>query len=116
VMKKQSRSECVALLAKMENKYRNLVWFVRNQLREDDRTAQIAVDPFDCAARSKQIASEYPDECGRLDGYDRTRDWEHGFNCGCLAAFRLAFGLTGDKDEQCCAISQFPNKGTYPLT
>jgi hypothetical protein len=83
------------ILTALEKKYFDLVWLARK--RPEDGMAADAV---------ARVRLEYPDEAERLGG--EHGDWEHGFNSGCLAAFRLALGLLGDREESEMAISDFP--------
>jgi hypothetical protein len=83
------------ILTALEKKYFDLVWLARK--RPEDTMAADAV---------ARVRLEYPDEVSRLGG--EHGDWEHGFNSGCLAAFRLAIGLLGKKDEADMAVEDFP--------
>lgn len=104
--KKLTSSECNALLAKMEDKYFDLVWFIqaeskyRSYLESTDDTVE------ESEKASARIAATYPEEIAELSGDDG--HWVHGFNSGCLAAFRFALDLTGGKDDQEFAITNFP--------
>ena len=83
------------ILTALEKKYFDLVWLARK--RPEDTIAADAV---------ARVRLEYPDEVSRLGG--EHGDWEHGFNSGCLAAFRLALGLLGKKDDADMAVEEFP--------
>ena len=104
--KKMTSSECNALLAKMEDKYFDLVWFIRSEskylgyLETDDGARE------ESEKASARIAATYPEEIAELSGEDG--HWVHGFNSGCLAAFCFALDLTGGKDDQEFAITNFP--------
>lgn len=90
------KSDTQAELSAMEQKYFDLVWLARK--RPEDRA--VAAEAID------RVLREYPDEVARLGG--EHGDWEHGFNSGCLAAFRLAIGLLGTGDEAQLARDDFP--------
>lgn len=83
------------ILTALEKKYFDLVWLARK--RPEDAIAADAV---------ARVRLEYPDEVERLGG--EHGDWEHGFNSGCLAAFRLAIGLLGNNEEAEFAVQEFP--------
>jgi hypothetical protein len=90
------KSDIEAAVKEMEQKYFDLVWLARKR-PEDRPKASAAID---------RIRKAYPDEVERLRG--EHGDWEHGFNSGCLAAFRLVQGLLGSKDDAEFAREQFP--------
>jgi hypothetical protein len=93
------REEIAEKFETMQFKYTDLVWYARCPLgtHKDIPSAD---------THAQSIRSLYPDECAKLAGEHGS--WEHGFNSGCLAAFRYALGLMGDKDEQEMAVRDFP--------
>ena len=92
-MKKQ---EILERLVEKEAKYFHLVWLARKR-PEDIPVAGEAMD---------KVEKAYPKECEDLSGDDS--DWHHGFNSGCLAAFRFAMSLMGDADDVRMAEEFFP--------
>ena len=90
-----TRKELEAEVRALEKKYFDLVWIAR-------RRPGVTVGA-DAEAR---VLREYPSEVARLSG--EHGDWEHGFNSGCLAAFRLILGLTGTKQDAGAAREEFP--------
>jgi len=87
-------------LTELEKKYFDLVWYARtnpNCLKDDNISMPGLV----------RIRMSMPEECRKLQG--ERSDWQHGFNSGCLAAFRLALGLlSSKKSEQQLAKDWFP--------
>jgi hypothetical protein len=94
-MKKQ---EILERLIDMEGKYSDLVWLARKR-PEDSLIAgvQSSID---------HVEKSWPKECEELRGDES--DWHHGFNSGCLAAFRFAMSLMGDADDVRMAEELFP--------
>jgi hypothetical protein len=83
----------------MEKKYFDLVWFAR--------TGSAAVKDGNISMPGVvRVKMAYPEECARLSGEQGA--WEHGFNSGCLAAFRLVLGLMGTKVDAQMAEDEFP--------
>lgn len=90
------KSDVQFALSEMEKKYFDLVWLARK--RPDDKA--IAADAI------ARVRRAYPEEVERLGG--EHGQWEHGFNSGCLAAFRLAIGLLGSESDAKMAREEFP--------
>jgi hypothetical protein len=90
------KSDVMIELCAWEKKYFDLVWLARK--RPDD--------PPSTLKKCREIRKKYPKEVAALGG--EHGDWEHGFNSGCLAAFRYAIGLLGTKVETEMAIRDFP--------
>lgn len=86
-------------LQEMEKKYFDLVWFARagSAAVKDGNISMPGV---------VRVKMAYPEECARLSGEQGA--WEHGFNSGCLAAFRFALGIMGNKTDQQMAEDEFP--------
>ena len=78
-------------LETLEKKYWDLVWYARTSpsCLHDDHISMPGV---------VRIRMNMPDECNKLAG-DQS-EWQHGFNSGCLAAFRLALGLMSRKQSE----------------
>lgn len=100
-MKKLSRSQCDALLVAAESKYCDLVWYYRTVSHTPTLGKGHPVGD-----RAIEIRDKYPHDCAHLLGPNGP--WQHGFNSGCLAAYRYAAGLRGDRLEQEAAISNYP--------
>ena len=96
-----SNQERIKILLELQEKYCDLVWLARKEpewLRDDHPAMPKMV----------QVKMKYPEEAEQLSCPDEG-DWAHGFNSGCLAAFRLAVGLldcqrSGVKTE----LDEFP--------
>ena len=89
------RSEVEARLKELQDKYFDLVWFARHRPNEEVG-----------AEAALKIWRKWEAECTRLT--EDTTNWEHGFNSGCLAAFRLALGLMGNATDVQMAEDDFP--------
>tara|TARA_R100000734_G_C3230358_1_gene38595 strand:+ start:137 stop:454 length:318 start_codon:yes stop_codon:yes gene_type:complete len=85
--------------AKLEEKYFNLVWLAR-KYPEDYKNPKIA-------PKIKEVKDLYPEEVKDL-GSPEEGDWMHGFNSGCLAAFRYILTSLEDKDGLQQADDEFP--------
>ena len=104
--------ELISTLAHYANKYEDLVWYARKHPQEDTEywdkvPPEIRNGAFIAMER---VEREHPKEVAKLNGEfpelnshhiteelreELTKafintDWEHGFNSGCLAAFRFA--------------------------
>ena len=88
------KEDAKARLAGLETKYFDLVWIARHKGEKEG------------LAGAERVRTMYPEEVARLSG--EYGDWEHGFNSGCLAAFRLAMGLLGTNDDAQMAEDEFP--------
>jgi hypothetical protein len=78
-----------------EKKYFDLVWYARTTPDE----------PISQAGRQR-VEAAWSADLEELRSDDT--NWQHGFNSGCLAAFRLVHGLLGSKDDAEFAREQFP--------
>jgi hypothetical protein len=92
------RSDIEIRLRCLQDKYFDLVWFARHRPNEE-------VGPPGVEAAAK-IWRKWEAECTKLTA--DTTNWEHGFNSGCLAAFRLALGLMGNATDVQMAEDDFP--------
>ena len=79
------------LLKEQEQKYFDLVHYAR-------AVCGIGFEPDpELTPYSKGIAKMYPNETKELHSNNRIqRNWEHGFNSGCLAMVRLIWSAAGD--------------------
>lgn len=91
-------------LQNLEYKYRGLVWYARKppyeliqEKYESEGTPQKIIDG--CKKASLKYAKEFPKETDLLSTGDG--DWHHGFNSGCLAAFRLVLTALDTSTEIC---------------
>ena len=66
-------------IEEMEKKYFDLVWYARK------KPEHLSIDGV--KENVQRIEKENPEECENLKSYEMG-DWQHGFNSGCLAAFR----------------------------
>jgi hypothetical protein len=82
-------------IRQMENMFSDLVWYARSDPNE----------PAGAAGR-KRVEELYPTQTVDLQTDDSS--WEHGFNSGCLAAFRLVLGLAGSEADAQDARDMFP--------
>jgi hypothetical protein len=78
-----------------EKKYFDLVWYARTTPDE----------PLSQAGRQR-IEAAWSADLDELRSDDS--NWQHGFNSGCLAAFRLVQGLLGSEADAELAREQFP--------
>ena len=92
-----------SVLVGLEKKYEQLVWYARKTPASDEAywkgvPEEIKNGALNAASR---VEEQYPEEISRLRD-SGTGDWEHGFNSGCLAAFR--FILTA------CDTTEYPDE------
>jgi len=82
-------SKCLRAFGEMSEKYFDLVWLARkphpnadpDYYKEDDESGKKSLK------QQARVIGLYPDEVKELAGPEG--DWTHGFNSGCLAAFRF---------------------------
>jgi hypothetical protein len=93
--KPAARADFKDEIRQMENMFCDLVWYARSNPSE-----------MVGAAGRKRVEELYPKQIAALtaDG----SNWEHGFNSGCLAAFRLVLGLAGSEADAQDARDMFP--------
>ena len=101
------RNEHAEAFAKKERKYSDLVWYARSHPKGDTAYWEKVPDSiregaFNAQARVQEM---YPDEVSALSD-----DWNHGFNSGCLAAFR--FIQTAIQEDVGTAEEEFPSLDT----
>lgn len=94
-----NRKDIEARVQQLEQKYFDLVWYAR-------KDPAAVKDGHVSMPGIVRIQMAMPEECARLAGKDGA--WEHGFNSGCLAAFRLVLGLMGTKGDAEQAEEEFP--------
>jgi hypothetical protein len=89
------KSDFAVEIAAWEQKYFDLVWYARTTPDEPvSQPGRIRVE----AAWSADLEALRSDES----------NWQHGFNSGCLAAFRLVQGLLGSDSDAELAREEFP--------
>jgi hypothetical protein len=94
-----NKSDVIKTLTEFREKYHNLVWLARKDpawLRDGHPSMPAMV----------AVQMKYPKESEDLEGEDG--DWYHGFNSGCLAAFRLAIDLLCTRGNGQEDIEEFP--------
>jgi hypothetical protein len=89
------KSDFSVEVAAWEQKYFDLVWYARTT--PDEPVSQPGRSRVE-AAWSAVLEALRSDES----------NWQHGFNSGCLAAFRLVQGLLGSEDDAEFARQEFP--------
>ena len=93
------------------SKYEELVWYARKPRIEDvdEHYSHITEDMRDIVKQCiRQTEEKYPKEINEL--HSCSSNWEHGFNSGCLASFRLILNAFDDGIED--ALEDFPNLDT----
>ena len=89
------KSDIVAEIAGWEQKYFDLVWYARTT--PDEPASQPG---------RQRVEAAWSADLEELRSDDS--NWQHGFNSGCLAAFRLVQGLLGSDDDAEFARQEFP--------
>lgn len=80
-----------------EGKYQDLVWYARSKPQDDPYWNKVLWKVQETAFKEQnRIMAMYSREVDALKNPFKS-DWEHGFNSGCLAAFR--FVLTALDEE-----------------
>ncbi len=99
--------EVMAMLKRFLKQYEDLVWYA-----QQDKTDLSHPD----RARIEKIRKEYPLASFAVSG--SASEWNHGFNCGCLAEARRVLALLDEPgaatNEQAVAVSRLSDQlGTY---
>ena len=89
------KSDILNELESWEKKYFDLVWYARTT--QDEPASQPG---------RRRVEAAWPADLEELRSDDS--NWQHGFNSGCLAAFRLALGLLGSAEDAEFARQEFP--------
>ena len=89
------KSDIVDEIASWEQKYFYLVWYARS--KPDEPASQ---------SGRQRVEAAWPADLEELRADDT--NWQHGFNSGCLAAFRLVQGLLGSEADAEFARDEFP--------
>jgi len=89
------KSDLSQEIEELEKKYFDLVWYARTSPDE----------PLSRAGRER-VEAAWPAELKALTSVEG--QWEHGFNSGCLAAFRLVQGMLGSANDAEFAKQEFP--------
>ena len=89
------------------DKYCHLVWYARSHPKEDIVYWEKVPDHIRKGALNSQawVEEAYPSEVSALPD-----DWNHGFNSGCLAAFRYV--QTALQQDLATAEREFPDLDT----
>ena len=101
------RREHADRFSEKERKYCDLVWYARSHPKEDTAYWEKVPDHIREGALNAQARVEkaYPSEVSALSD-----DWNHGFNSGCLAAFRYV--QTALQQDLATAELEFPDLDT----
>ena len=89
------KNDLAAEIQAWEQKYFDLVWYARTT--PDEPASQ---------AGRKRVEAAWSVDLDELRSDDS--NWQHGFNSGCLAAFRLVQGLLGSEADAEMAREEFP--------
>ena len=101
------RREHADRFSEKERKYCDLVWYARSHPKEDTaigRRSPITSVKVGLNAQAR-VQEAYPSEVSALSD-----DWNHGFNSGCLAAFRYV--QTALQQDLATAELEFPDLDT----
>ena len=134
-------TDLIKSIQNKEKKYYQLVWYARKQSPLDEAYwSTVSPDVRDnVLTQMKSIEEKFPDEIAcikgqippkyeeawkqspedlraKMEDYYSNSDWEHGFNSGCLAAFRYLTAALGSDGQELIGIDiaeeQFPNLDT----
>ena len=97
------KADVMSKLLEFCKKYDDLVWFAR-------KDPAWMHDGHPSMPGMVEVIMKYPKESKELGEEDG--DWHHGFNSGCLAAFRLAIGLLECRGNGQDEIDNFPELHT----
>ena len=95
-MKKATKIQVKEKAVEMETKYCNLVWYAR---KSEDNMKLPAVRAF-----ALQLEEKFSEEISQLKSGNA--DFQHGFNSGCLAAYRHILSMMESSVEE--ADEMFP--------
>lgn len=101
-----SREEILDILSEYQDKYFDLVWYARTYPKD---RLQVQLN---------EIETKYPKEVEELSKETplTSPDWSHGFNSGCLAAFRFAVTtLSKTEDWEECFIEELEDDDEFEL-
>lgn len=86
----REQQELIDALSALSRKYFDLVWYARKRPSTDtEYWSKVPAEIREGAFRAmSQVEEDYHEDVIELRGEEG--DWQHGFNSGCLAAFRLA--------------------------
>ena len=76
-------------------KYEKLVWYGRSGVNLDNHAPELKRAVEEARFR---VEANYPED---IQEYMESGDWKHGFNSGCLAAFRFALTAFDHSTEIC---------------
>jgi len=94
------KADVINKLLEFSDKYHDLVWLARKDpaWMHDGHPSMPAM---------VEVIMKYPKEYKELQE-EEGGDWHHGFNSGCLAAFRLAIDLLNCGGDGKDTIEDFP--------
>jgi hypothetical protein len=97
-------------IGKKVSKYFDLVWYARKPPVDDIDNPYWENTPLElrqkCYNECAKVEELYPEEVAELKSPDNG-DWKHGFNSGCLAAFRYVLDAC-DRSDWTPLIEQDP--------
>jgi hypothetical protein len=96
-MKKATKKEVLEMAIQKSEMYCDLVWLARVKPENYNAIPQVR-------EHVKKISETYPDEVNNLNG--EYGDFNHGFNSGCLAAFRMILTMMEYGVEE--SVEMFP--------
>ena len=73
-------------IQELATKYERLVWYGRSGVNFDNYSPELQQSVEEIRLK---VETDYPKETWEYNNYDKS-DFYHGFNSGCLAAFRFA--------------------------
>ena len=82
-------------LNELSFKYEKLVWYGRSGVNLDNHAPELKRAVEEARFR---VEANYPED---IQEYMESGDWKHGFNSGCLAAFRFALTAFDHSTEIC---------------
>ena len=95
-MKKNMTPEIERAFEEKEGKYCHLVWYARSRPKSDTAYWERVPDHIRERALNAQARVEEAYPCEVSDLGD---DWTHGFNSGCLAAFRYVLTALCERNQ-----------------
>ena len=85
---------------KLADKYCDLVWYARSGINLYKHRPEVTEQVLNIRAKVEEM---YPKE---IESYHRNGDFNHGFNSGCLAAFRLISKVLDEDFYILCSVDE----------